>query len=261
MILPFDAHNHVHMGPTPPSMALLPASAVKDHQHEVENSGKRSPPALSPTLSQPAALSGMAIMSTHPRDFARVRNLKTELPQQTSSGHLDIVSCYGVHPWFLHELDESQWGPSSSSTDTDPPGISDTKSTQPQWLNSMEQYLQSDPSAIVGEVGLDGFHFDPITNELVSTMDDQVHALELQLQLARKLQRPVSIHTVQCFGPLMTLLSKMAKRKQLPTKMYFHAFGGKVGTVDQLLALCERQPGGKAYFGFAPIISKEANQN
>ena len=30
---------------------------------------------------------------------------------------------------------------------------------------------------------------------------------------------------------------------------------------DQLLALCERQPGGKAYFGFAPIISKKANQN
>lgn len=58
----------------------------------------------------------------------------------------------------------------------------------------------------------------------------------------------------------MQALSNLKKKKTshlnpLPPRMYFHAFGGRVGTVDQLLALCGREKG-KVYFGFAPVISK-----
>lgn len=226
MLLPFDAHNHVHMGPTPPVQALLPTD-------------------LSETP-QKAAVSGMAIMSTHPRDFDHVMHLSRTLPNEVE-GSVQVVPCFGVHPWFLHEL-----------SDLDREFVEDG---QPRWINEMECLIKANPNAIVGEIGLDGFHYDPETEELTSTMSDQVEAFRMQMELAARLERPVSIHTVQCFGPLFDTLSqikkdaKNAKRKPaLPPKIYFHAFGGKPATIDQISALCGRSPN-KVYFGFAPIIN------
>jgi TatD DNase family protein len=128
-------------------------------------------------------------------------------------------------------------------------------SALPRWISEIEERLTSTPESVVGEIGLDGFHFDPVTRELTSPMDKQLEAFKLQMELAARLQKPVSIHTVQCFGHLMEALSQWKKSNtKLPPKMYFHAFGGKCGTVDQLLALCGREPG-QVYFGFAPVVN------
>ena len=182
-------------------------------------------------------LNGMAIMSTHPRDWDRILQLKEELTNGAPG--VQIVPTFGVHPWFLHQVDQ--------------PVVDST--SLPAWLVEMEENLIATPGSIVGEIGLDGFHFDPHTKELTSPMEKQVRAFALQMELAGRLQRNVSIHTVHCFGPLMNTLSELKKNKQLlPPQIYFHAFGGKEGTVDQLLALCGRQIG-KVYFGFAPIIN------
>mmetsp|Transcript_13443 Transcript_13443/g.17535 ORF Transcript_13443/g.17535 Transcript_13443/m.17535 type:complete len:350 (-) Transcript_13443:147-1196(-) len=280
-ILPFDAHNHVHLGPSPPELAFLSKPEVRRVHHENNSGGGVESSKTDPSTASCTFLSGMALMSTHPRDFPVVRDLVTRLPEKVNddgdddapaaaavviSQPLHVVPCYGVHPWFLHELNEKDWESITTvqqqraMTTTATIKIGDTSATigdtaaTPTWLHDMEQYLQSDPAAIVGEIGLDGFHFDPVTKDLVSSMEGQVQAFELQLQLAHDLQRAVSIHTVQCFGPLMETLSTFKKQKQLPPKHYFHAFGGKVGTVDQLLALCGREIG-QVYFGFAPIIN------
>jgi len=230
MILPFDAHNHIHMGPSPPHVALFKTAALEEH-------GEHLPP---------LSLSGMAIMSTHPSDFPKVQQLSEDLPRQYDQ-NLAIVPCYGVHPWFLHELTDEHWKPTNAAT-------------EPCWLEEMRNQLVSNPDSIVGEIGLDGFHFDGTKpdRELSTPMDQQVEAFSLQMRLARELQRPVSIHTVQCFGPLAQCLGELKKKRQLPPKMYFHAYGGKEGTVDQLLALCGREIG-QLYFGFAPIISTFPN--
>jgi Tat protein secretion system quality control protein TatD with DNase activity len=221
MRLPFDAHNHIHMGPSPPMDAVVPLGGEQ------------------------ASMSGMAIMSTHPQDFETVESLATTMRSVPTAdpGNLQIVPCYGVHPWFLHELEEDKhWAPS----------IEDA--TVPTWLYELEARIQADPRAIVGEIGLDGFHFDAETGELTSSMEAQVEAFEAQMAIAAKLERPVSVHAVQCMGPMLTSLTKLKKRKALPPKVYFHAFGAKVGTVDQLLALCGRKPG-QIYFGFAPVVN------
>ncbi|KAL7557063.1 hypothetical protein ACA910_009898 [Epithemia clementina (nom. ined.)] len=219
----------------------------------------------------------MALMSTHPRDFPRVQSLVEHLPQKvqissdtyhdtggdknndnsdaTKKNIPKLVACYGVHPWFLHELTDSDWEPQQQqqlSSSVLAKTWSSRQPTPPLWLMDMEAYLVADPQAVVGEIGLDGFHFDPTTKQLTSSMEQQVQALEWQLELAHALQRPVSVHAVQCFGPLMTTLSKF--RRKMPPKVYFHAFGGKVGTVDQLLALCGNEIG-QVYFGFAPVIN------
>ena len=91
MILPFDAHNHVHLGPSPPRMALIGSS-------EAEGPNKMAS----------AVLSGIAIMSTHPRDFQPVMNLSKDLPLEIE-GNVQIIPCLGVHPWFLHEVSADDW--------------------------------------------------------------------------------------------------------------------------------------------------------
>ena len=119
----------------------------------------------------------------------------------------------------------------------------------------------------MGEIGLDGFHFDPKTGDLTSSIEEQVKAFELMMGVAVRQDRPVSIHAVQSFGPLMESLSRLKKKKNkknknglgLPPKMYFHAFGGKEGTVDQLTALCGRKQG-SVYFGFAPVVNFRSNK-
>ena len=239
-LLPFDAHNHIHMGPSPPMVAI----------------GGQGPDEMQ--------LGGLAIMSTHTRDFEQVLHLSERLPrlkqqqEQQQTEPLVVVPGFGIHPWWLADLTDQDWEPcrNSGADGLNHHGNNDSSTpTQPQWLQKMETLLLENPQSIVGEIGLDGFHFDPHTRELVCPMTRQVHAFELQMQLAARTQRPVSIHTVQCFGPLMQILSKLKKQKQLPPRMYFHAFGGKTGTVDQLLALCGRKLG-QVYFGFAPVISK-----
>mmetsp|Transcript_10141 Transcript_10141/g.15497 ORF Transcript_10141/g.15497 Transcript_10141/m.15497 type:complete len:293 (+) Transcript_10141:77-955(+) len=224
MRLAFDAHNHIHMGPNPPMKALV----KENFEHSV-------------STDLVSELSGVAIMSTHPKDFPVVKSLATSIPSSCSGVH--VVPCYGVHPWFLHELEERHWKPSYPD------------STTPSWLNEIEQLIRDDPKAVVGEVGLDGFHFSPDSGELTTPMDKQIEVFEAQMELAAQYQRPVSIHTVQCMGQMLASLTKLKKSKKgLPPKIYFHAFGGKVGTIDQLLSCCGTKPG-KTYFGFAPIIN------
>jgi Tat protein secretion system quality control protein TatD with DNase activity len=217
MILPFDAHNHIHMGPTEPFRALLAPDAPG------------------------VAVSGMALQSTHPRDYERVRRLAEELPLKARPGAVRVVPCFGVHPWWLHELTVEDWSPSSRQ--------------RPRWVVQLEEALTSTPGSIVGETGLDGFHFDPFTKQLTSPLDKQASAFQYHLELAARLRRPICIHAVRSIGLLFETLSAQKKSSHcLPPKLYFHAYGGKVGTVDQITALCGREIG-RCYFGFAPVIN------
>jgi TatD DNase family protein len=214
MLLPFDAHNHIHLGPTPPLEQQLDR-----------------------------CLSGMAVMSTHPRDFPKVLEL--------AAADSTIIPCVGVHPWFLHELTQEDWKPT-------------TTTGWPQWIQEMEDLLIQHPNMPVGEIGLDNFHFDPNTKELTSPLSTQVEALELQLLLATKYERPVSVHCVRAMGKITETLAKVQKQNQsnhkLPPRIYFHAFGGKAATVTQLIKSLEKstnkkKSNTKVYFGFAPIVN------
>lgn len=87
-------------------------------------------------------------MSTNPRDYAIVnsmslqfnsriedsRNTNTDINHCTMKG----VACYGVHPWFLHQV------------------LDGDDNKEINWLVELRQRLINDPCAIVGEIGLDG---------------------------------------------------------------------------------------------------------
>ena len=91
-VLPFDAHNHVHMGSTSPSLPL-------------------------------ESLSGMAVMSTRPKDFPIV----LDMAESNKEKDKVVIPCLGVHPWFLHELTSDDWEESE-------PG-----STLPRWVFNLEE--------------------------------------------------------------------------------------------------------------------------
>ena len=92
--------------------------------------------------------------------------------------------------------------------------------------------------------------------ELTTSIAQQVQVFRWQLEMAIQYQRPVCIHCVQAFGPLLETITTIKRqynsnknnnknkskvlRDTFPiSKIYFHAFGGKHNTVLQILSLCE----------------------
>ncbi|VEU34580.1 unnamed protein product [Pseudo-nitzschia multistriata] len=270
-LLPFDAHNHIQLGPppTPPLLASgnINTSIENDNQdYDFENDRASLVSSLSDYLLQEILgkqLSGMAIMSTHPRDFPTILGLEREIKDAIATfpssnlveENMKILPCFGVHPWFLHELDsDNDWALVSSSLDGE---------LVPKWTAGLEELLQKHPHSPVGEIGLDGFHFRSKgdAKELTTPMDKQVEAFLLQLKIATRLQRPVSLHCVRSLGNMMDSFEMVASEnyerlvvevekgawipkdielRVLPPRIYFHAFGGKASTVTQLIKTLEK---------------------
>lgn len=278
----FDAHNHIHLGPHGLAPLLETIPVVSE-----PNLDSLHRPHLNATFA------GAAIMSTHPRDYASVESVTSDLREL----NYKAVPCYGIHPWFLNDV------------------LCDSKLTrvldngEDAWLHDLRQRLEQQPDAIVGEIGLDGARWVEVKDEndmngagttdkrtsiwerkrvLACPMPQQKDAFVKQLLLAAELKRPVSIHVVRAWGELFDSLDevrermkqishdrqsiqesssdtnmleqkKQSKRKELllPPKMYFHAFSGKAGVIPSLLSACTKgnlDPNSDVYFGFAPAI-------
>jgi TatD DNase family protein len=254
--LPFDAHNHIQLGPTPASI--------------LGGNDSNMMMTMMTSLSS-ACVSGMAVMSTHPRDYPillEMERMSKENISRDNNNSVRIVPCLGIHPWFLHELEDDDWTittalftAESITADTNSAFTSQHPTRAvPRWVADLEKLLLVHPHIPVGEIGLDNFHFDPITKELTTSMDRQVEAFRYQLQLATAHRRPVSIHCVRAMGKIMDTFNDVynyEKQYQLPPKIYFHAFGGKAATATQIIQTLERKRNvdTKIYFGFAPIVN------
>ena len=195
---------------------------------------------------------GMAVMSTQPRDFVAVNAICDEL----GSAGVVTIPCYGVHPWFLHEA-EADRPPAADASRRGAAGDDDDGDDGDDfwWEQCLTQSLLNRPNACVGEIGLDSARYDPATGAPFTPMPRQLRALELQLRIATELSRPVSIHAVRAWGPMLDLLNKRFGKKKgdKPPRMYFHAFGGKPSVVDQIDAACRGTS--EVFYGFAPIIN------
>ncbi|KAK1305286.1 hypothetical protein QJS10_CPB11g01911 [Acorus calamus] len=96
--------------------------------------------------------------------------------KQMSEDHPCVVPCFGLHPWFVGER-------------------------SPEWFELMKELFRNTPSAAVGEVGLDeGSHGKKID------FGTQVDVFRQQLELAKDLNRPVSVHCVRAFGELLEIM-------------------------------------------------------
>lgn len=125
-----------------------------------------------------------------------------------------VIPCFGLHPWYVTERSN-------------------------QWLDRLEQFLAAVPSA-VGEIGLDRWK-EPRDEPA------QEKVFLAQLDLARRLDRPVMIHCLRAWGWFMGLMRAMTP---LPRGMLIHAYGGPADLIDELAAM-------GVYFSFAGSVMED----
>lgn len=113
-----------------------------------------------------------------------------------------VVPAFGVHPWYVRSL-------------------------PPDWLETLEAFLDRNPVAVIGEVGLDGIRDD-------IPVDLQEQVLVRQLEFAEQVRRPVVLHGARAWGRLVELLKPRARR--LPG-FVVHGFGGSAEILKQILTL------------------------
>ncbi|KAI9317902.1 TatD family [Dichotomocladium elegans] len=117
-----------------------------------------------------------------------------------------------------------------------------------EWYNNLLHHLETYPQAIVGEVGLDraarllpggAIEWHGVKPTMVQcTIEHQLAVLALQLELARKLDRAVSLHCVQGQGHLLSLLQKTKQTKDQPVvRLCLHSYGGSPATIAQFMHL------------------------
>jgi len=139
-----------------------------------------------------AGVTRMGVKGCCEKDWPRVIAL--------AAGHEGIVPSFGLHPWFIADR-------------------------LPEWLNTLEALLSAYPHAGVGEIGID---------HAVEDRDDEDQELVFlaQLELARKMDRPVSIHCRRAWGRLIELLDRFG---ELPRGMLIHCFGGSAEVAMELV--------------------------
>jgi TatD DNase family protein len=142
-------------------------------------------------------LAGAVVNGTAESDWNDVAGLAAE--------HAFIRPSYGLHPWNV--------GNASGA-----------------WRDRLRAILQRDPSACVGEIGLDRWILDrarpddPRLAGLVrAPLEVQLETFRWQFALAHQLERPVTIHCIDAWGALADTL-----RQQPGPRCGFllHAYGG-----------------------------------
>jgi TatD DNase family protein len=141
-----------------------------------------------------AQVTGVCCCGTTPDDWVSTERLaRLRLP-------FVVVPAFGVHPWYVRHL-------------------------PPDWFARLEAYLDRNPVAAIGEIGLDGV-LDDIPMEL------QEKVLLRQLEYAEQVRRPVVLHGARAWGRLVDLLKPRARR--LPG-FVAHGFAGSAEILRQIL--------------------------
>jgi TatD DNase family protein len=125
-------------------------------------------------------------------DWADVARIGADYPES-------VTCAYGVHPWYVGKIVDD-------------------------WDKKLEGYLASDPSAAVGEIGLDN---------AVDVRNDEAQAKIFirQLEIARRYSRPVSIHCRKAWGSLLSILKDAGG---LPAGGAIHSYSGPPDLVGEL---------------------------
>ena len=157
-----------------------------------------------------AEIAGLSCCGTEEADWDDVARL--------SRSHEAIHPSYGIHPWYL-------------------------KDRAAGWRENLLRRLQADPGAGVGEIGLD-HAIEPREDS------DQTAAFKQQMEMARELRRPASIH---CRRAWATLLDVLRNFGEFPAGFVVHSYSGSPELVEALSPLGAR-------FSFSGSITYAGNR-
>ncbi|XP_062226519.1 uncharacterized protein LOC133924816 isoform X3 [Phragmites australis] len=172
-----------------------------------------------------AAASGVArfaVNGTSEKDW--------QLVKQMAEDQSAVVPCFGLHPWWVPER-------------------------SPDWMDSLRQFFAETPEVAVGEeliIAMPWIHCSAVSrpssyfNSKVQigldkgsqgkTIDfgEQVEVFQRQLELAKELERPVSVHCVRAFGDLLKILKQSGP---FPAGVLLHSYLGSAEMVSGLANL------------------------
>lgn len=143
-------------------------------------------------------------VSSSLEDWKKVEELYNKYPDY-------IVPAFGVHPWYVKEEKEDTY-------------------------SCLEEMLKKYPSALVGEIGLDGY----------KDMNGQIEAFERQLFIAREYSRPIVIHSLKSQNWFEQ------NWRLLPDKFVFHSYNGKKEFLKEIIS-----HNGYVSFSFSVLRNKE----
>jgi TatD DNase family protein len=167
------------------------------HLHLADSAFSDAPDALLAQLKNEGWRS-LVVNGTSEKDWAEVEQLYAIEPEL-------VIPSYGLHPWFVKDRSD-------------------------QWMERLEGLIADEPIACVGECGLDRW----IEGH---DLDDQRSVLEPQIELATRLNRPLTLHCLRAWGPLLEVL----RRSELPQRGFLvHACSASRETAHRLLDLGAR---------------------
>lgn len=141
-----------------------------------------------------AGVGGCVVNATSENDWDAVADL--------AKTHPDFVRpAFGIHPWHAH-----------TATDG--------------WLDRLGKLLEKFPQASLGECGLDRWVSEP-------ALEIQLPIFAAQLQLARDMDRPLTVHCLKAWDALFETFAATPP----PARFLMHSFGGSHEIADRLVRL------------------------
>lgn len=150
----------------------------------------------------------------------------------------------GVRQWVVNATREADW-PAVASLSKSTTGLRAAfglhpwwqKHRTPVWRETLISMLTSHPDASIGETGLDLWMQD-------ADIKDQVTVLRAHLDIARLLERPITIH---CLKAWQHLLDVMQNETPAPGRFLLHSYAGPSEMIKPWTKL-------GAFFSFSPAF-------
>ncbi|TYI02270.1 hypothetical protein ES332_A11G257300v1 [Gossypium tomentosum] len=141
-----------------------------------------------------SGLLNFAVNGVSEKDWHLVKEMGDKYPS--------VIPCFGVHPWYVPHR-------------------------SPNWFTTLKEFFETTPSAAVGEIGLDkgskGREID---------FNDQIEVFRQQLELAKELKKPASVHCVRAFGDLFHIVKDIGS---FPDGLLLHSYLGSAEMVPEFV--------------------------
>jgi TatD DNase family protein len=161
----------------------------------------------------------MALTCTQPSDWQKAL---------TISKTFNYPVALGAHPWWVHE----------------------NKATFHAWMEELETLASATPLSIIGEIGLDKVAV-PLDGVTPPDFSFQLEAFTRQLDLARKLNKPIAVHCVKATSDIQ---SALFESKTMPRAILLHSYSGSSEWMRQLVCM-KQNKGEQVYFGFSSVVN------